>query len=138
MIVRLRITRRDSPSENANFTGFLNLLLLPLFHHREIEVMCIHYQRFVHLLPKPLLDIHAGTLSRDGRRLKATAPQRRQRSGWALSWAIYDAREAHPFCPPDAGNSVYSCPPMSTRRPNLVPGGLFVAATLVAICPPQA
>ena len=109
VIMRLRITRRDSPFENANFTGFRNLLLLPLFHHREIEVMCINCQRFVDLLPKPLSDsdVHAEILSCGRRTLKSRFPPRRERSRWALGWAIYDAAEAHPFCPPLAGNSVY-------------------------------
>jgi hypothetical protein len=45
--------------------------------------------------------------------------------------------EVHPFCPPGTGNSVGSCPEMSTRLCGSEAAGLLLASAPVQQCPSQ-
>ena len=136
MIVWLRITRRDSPAESANFTVFL-ICCLPLFHHRE--------SRLCESTTNCLLDCcQSCCLTFTDEHSPAAA--RRSRPAFLGVGAVHDGRCVGRYTMPGrptrfaplALESVYPCPEMSTRRASLILRGLFVAATLVAICPPQA
>jgi hypothetical protein len=53
-------------------------------------------------------------------------------------WLAPSILSPHPFCPPDTGNSVCSCPEMSTRLFGVDAIGILLASTSVQTCPPLA
>src|SRR5580704_5621232 len=87
------LTRECSPHRVPEFAASSSV------SSSRIQVMCINYQPFVGLSPKPLFDVHAETLSCSRRTLKTRPPPRRDGAGWTLSWAIYGAWESTRFAP---------------------------------------